>query len=155
MFLTTLPLYHVFAHSSRTFFLPCYIDDYQIECNEAVVAGYGTLVYGGATDVGTLYGGTSNGQKIGFDRILPAGCTTTGGEYFRAGYSALMGKNSLFLPTFPQDSILSTSIQATGQVILATLLKFPFMTTIILQYMTRPALAVHNIHSIIMPVFTM
>lgn len=78
-----------------------FTDDYQIECNEAVVAGYGTLVYGGATDVGTLYGGTSNGQKIGFDRILPAGCTTTGGEYFRDWVFSPDGKEFTFSADLP------------------------------------------------------
>lgn len=57
---------------------------YGYTCNEPVVAGYGTWLYDDAAkDVGTVYGGASNGQKIGFDRKLPAGVTNTGGNYFR------------------------------------------------------------------------
>lgn len=53
-------------------------------CNAPVVAGYGNWLYSDTSkDVGTVYGGASNGQKIGFDRAVPAGVTTQGGEYFR------------------------------------------------------------------------
>lgn len=59
---------------------------YGYTCNEPIVAGYGTWLYDDAAkDVGTVYGGASNGQKIGFDRKLPAGVVLTGnpGQYFR------------------------------------------------------------------------
>lgn len=53
-------------------------------CNEPLIAGYGNWLYSDTSkDVGTVYGGTSNGQKIGFDKAVPAGVTTQGGEYFR------------------------------------------------------------------------
>lgn len=52
------------------------------EATKALIAGYGSWIYDN-TDVGTVYGGTATAQKIGFDRALPAGVTTAGGEYFR------------------------------------------------------------------------
>lgn len=58
--------------------------DHGLTCNEPLVAGYGTWLYSDTSkDVGTVYGGASNGQKIGFDKAVPAGVTTQGGEYFR------------------------------------------------------------------------
>ncbi len=58
--------------------------DLSYTCNEPLIAGYGTWLYSDATkDVGTVYGGASNGQKIGFDKVVPAGVTTEGGAYFR------------------------------------------------------------------------
>jgi len=54
----------------------------QIPDNSSVVGGYGDYLYT-TNDVGVMYGGTANGQKFGFDRILPAGVTNEGGAYFR------------------------------------------------------------------------
>lgn len=60
-----------------------FAENYSAVCNEKLVAGYGTMLYDSATeDVGTLYGEEANGQKIGFDRVLPAGYTNSGGNYF-------------------------------------------------------------------------
>lgn len=59
-------------------------DSYTYDCNEPLVAGYGTWLYNDPSkDVGTIYGGTSNGQKIGFDKFVPAGVTNDGKAYFR------------------------------------------------------------------------
>ncbi|MCI9526206.1 MAG: hypothetical protein HFH37_04720 [Lachnospiraceae bacterium] len=50
--------------------------------SEAMIAGYGSWIYD-STNVGTVYGGAATTQKIGFDRPMPAGVTTEGGQYFR------------------------------------------------------------------------
>lgn len=58
--------------------------DHGYTCNEPLIAGYGNWLYSDTSkDVGTVYGGASNGQKIGFDKAVPAGVTTEGGAYFR------------------------------------------------------------------------
>ena len=62
-------------------FSPTYYVD-QIPTGSSVVGGYGRYLYS-STDVGEMYGGTANGQKFGFDRVLPAGVTNEGGTYFR------------------------------------------------------------------------
>lgn len=59
--------------------LPSHINQ---EATEALIAGYGSWIYD-STNVGAVYGGAATTQKIGFDRALPAGVTTAGGEYFR------------------------------------------------------------------------
>lgn len=50
--------------------------------SEALIAGYGNWLYD-STNVGTVYGVEATTQKIGFDRKMPAGVTSAGGEYFR------------------------------------------------------------------------
>lgn len=50
--------------------------------SEALIAGYGNWLYE-STNVGAVYGTAATTQKIGFDRTMPAGVTTEGGQYFR------------------------------------------------------------------------
>lgn len=49
---------------------------------QTVVAGYGTYLYE-STDVGTMYGKEATEQNFGFDKVVPAGVTSSGGGYFR------------------------------------------------------------------------
>ncbi len=68
--------------------------------SEALVAGYGTWLYDD-TNVGTVYGGEATTQKIGFDRKLPAGVTSAGGEYFRDWVFSPDGKAYTFSVDLP------------------------------------------------------
>lgn len=70
-------------------------------CNGTLIAGYGTWTYD-STDVGTVHGGDVNGQKIGFDRALPAGCTNDGGAYFRDWVFSPDGEPYTFFADLPK-----------------------------------------------------
>lgn len=67
---------------------------------EALIAGHGSWLYD-STNVGTIYGDTATTQKIGFDRAMPAGVTTEGGEYFRDWVFSPDGKAYTFSVDLP------------------------------------------------------